>query len=92
MFRNCSSWEERCHVLVLGLIVCCRELGNLLPRFSYGKESKQSSRVDGGTGECGEWVQELPTGSTNFFILNIIDNTENSVSVQPFQTARLSHL
>ncbi|KAJ3849798.1 hypothetical protein EV368DRAFT_67148 [Lentinula lateritia] len=38
-------------------------------------------------GRAHEWmdVQELLTGGTTFSILNIIDNTENSVSVQPFQ-------
>ncbi|KAJ4494494.1 hypothetical protein C8R41DRAFT_308232 [Lentinula lateritia] len=35
IFRKRFSWEECCHVLVLGSIVCCREL-----------ESKQRSRVD----------------------------------------------
>ncbi|KAJ3859046.1 hypothetical protein EV359DRAFT_68502 [Lentinula novae-zelandiae] len=75
----------RCPRAGLSLIVCCLELGNLLPRFIYGKDSGRSPRVDGCAGECGEWVQELPTGGTNFFTLNIIDSTENSVSVQPFQ-------
>ncbi|KAJ4500536.1 hypothetical protein C8R41DRAFT_809909 [Lentinula lateritia] len=36
LLRKCFSWEERCHVLVQGIIVCCIELGHLFPRFVCG--------------------------------------------------------
>ncbi|KAJ3854485.1 hypothetical protein EV368DRAFT_80531 [Lentinula lateritia] len=94
LLRKCFSWEERCHVLAQGIIVCCHELGHLLPRFIYGKDSKRtpesykfqrSSRVDACVGEGGEWVEEQITGGTNFSILNSIENTEHSASVRPNQ-------
>ncbi|KAJ3915859.1 hypothetical protein F5877DRAFT_81430 [Lentinula edodes] len=94
LLRKCSSWEERCHVLAQGIIVCCIELGRLFPRFIYGNDSRRipesyklqwSSRVEGCIGEGGEWVEEQITGGTHFSILNGFEYTEHSASVQPNQ-------
>ncbi|KAJ3937639.1 MAG: hypothetical protein NXY57DRAFT_218074 [Lentinula lateritia] len=94
LLRKCFSWEERCHVLVQGIIVCCIELGHLFPRFIYGNDARRipesyklqwSSRLYGCIGEGGEWVEEQITGGTHFSILNSIENTSHSASVQPNQ-------
>ncbi|KAJ3904176.1 hypothetical protein F5879DRAFT_94067 [Lentinula edodes] len=95
MLRKCTSWQERCHILAQGLIVCCNELGHMLPRFVDAVDVKNfkqtfdncaflwASQVDGSLGEGGELVEDDITGGNNFSILNDIASTDDLSSVQP---------
>ncbi|KAJ3883284.1 hypothetical protein F5051DRAFT_484185 [Lentinula edodes] len=86
MLRKCTSWQERCHILAQGLIVCCKELAHMLPRFVDTKDVKQksdnceflwASQVDDSMGEASELVEDDITGGNNFSILNDIASTED---------------
>ncbi|KAJ3816065.1 hypothetical protein F5876DRAFT_61137 [Lentinula aff. lateritia] len=76
MLRRCTSWQERCHILAQGLIVCCHELGHTLPRFVCSWKRFQmhiwTLPVDDRMGEGAEFVEEDITGGHNFLILNNI--------------------
>ncbi|KAH7870736.1 uncharacterized protein C8R40DRAFT_624019 [Lentinula edodes] len=81
MLRKCTSWQERCHILAQGLIVCCKELGHMLPCFVDTKDVKQiydnceflwASQVDNSMGEGSELVEDDITGGNNISILNDI--------------------
>ncbi|KAE9389925.1 hypothetical protein BT96DRAFT_1024836 [Gymnopus androsaceus JB14] len=81
LFRNSKTPEEQSHVISYAMVVVCRELGRLFPRFIYGSEFHIPSHIKFPEGETA--VEIFLTGGFGFAIDYKIEETPDSIAIRP---------